>query len=130
VSRMGDIGQIARKMVTEMIRQKEPKISDEELQVLLDHWLPGTRAREEGQETARGLPQALPPDLLISRVSQFVGASTGSLPPKERGELPSDWREQYWESFPHAIRDLVNAHLDGRLGEVEFWQRILAAAGL
>ena len=42
-----DVQNISRQIVTDLIRQKEPNISDQELEVLLDNWLPGTaRARE------------------------------------------------------------------------------------
>jgi hypothetical protein len=136
VAKMGDIGEIARKMVADMIRQKEPGISQKDLEVLLNHWLPGTRRAESGPTPgpeARqppGMQGGTPPDLLISRVSQFIGASRGTLSAGERSELPAGWREQYWESFPHSVRELVNAHLEGHLDEVEFWQHILAAVGL
>ena len=37
-----DVQAISRQIVTDLIRQKEPNISDSELEVLLDNWLPGT----------------------------------------------------------------------------------------
>jgi hypothetical protein len=128
LGKLGDVGSIARKMVTDMIREKEPGIGDEELKVLLDSWLPGTRSGG----TAEGVPTAqsnapVPPDVLVTMVSQFVAEARGTLSDSERSELPRGWRERYWESFTHPIRELIDAHLHGRLGEVEFWQQLLGS---
>lgn len=128
---IGDIDTIARKMVTDLIRQKEPGISDENLQVLLDNWLPGTKSGAAG-DAAQTPPAgtALPPDVLITMVSQFVAESRGTLTEQERRELPPGWKERYWETFSHPVRALIDEHLHGRLAEVEFWQRLVVSLGL
>ncbi|MBN1838121.1 MAG: hypothetical protein JW820_19850 [Spirochaetales bacterium] len=144
LGKLGDIGEIARKMVTDMIREKEPGISDRDLEVLLDTWLPGTRsdARSRGEPSAPDAaaagatsadttsPAGLAPDVLVTMVSQFVAGSQGTLSEQEQRELPKGWREQYWESFPHPVRELINEHLHGRLGEVEFWQHLVKSLEL
>jgi len=138
LSKLGDIGEIARKMVTDMIREKEPEISDHDLQVLLDTWLPGTRNRGQdgspavtpGAEGAAEGAAEFPPDVLVTMISQFVAGSQGTLSPQDLRELPKDWREQFWESFPHPVRTLIDEHLHGRLNEVEFWQRVVASLNL
>ena len=66
---MLDVQTISRQIVTDLIRQKEPNISDEELEVLLDTWLPGTaRARRDETQPADQMqgqgPETVPPDVL------------------------------------------------------------------
>jgi hypothetical protein len=122
---------ISREIVTDMIRQKEPNISDRELEVLLDHWLPGTAgsstetAREgaAGEEAARG---RMPPDVLITRISQYVAARQQSLPREEEERLPENWQSLFWESFPDPIRGRIREHLNGRLSDVEFWDSVIS----
>lgn len=131
LGRLGDIGGIARKMVADIIREKEPGITDEELKVLLDTWLPGTRAPGRAMdEPPQESEESVPPDVLITMVSQFLAATTGTMTADERHDLPEDWRERYWERFPHPVRDLIDAHLGGGLGEVEFWRRLVQSVGL
>jgi hypothetical protein len=130
LGRLGDIGEIARKMVADIVREKEPGITDEELEVLLNTWLPGTRMPVgEMREPPPESEQSVPPDVLITMVSQFLAACTGTMTADERRELPEDWRERYWERFPHDVRELIDAHLGGGLGEVEFWRLLVASVG-
>ena len=131
LGKLGDIGEIARKMVTDMIREKEPGISDRDLEVLLDTWLPGTRSgASPAPEHSREDSGVVPPDVLITMVSQFVAEAQGTLSEEDRRELPRGWREQYWESFPRPVRALIDEHLHGRLGEVEFWRRLVTSLNL
>lgn len=132
---MLDVQVISRQIVTDLIRQKEPNISDKELEVLLDTWLPGTartrrdarqpaeqaeQRREQGQERAA-------PDVLVAMISQYVSARQGTLPRQEQDKLPKNWQSQYWESFPDKIRGLIREHLNGRLNEVEFWDSVISS---
>lgn len=132
---MLDVQAISRQIVTDLIRQKEPNISDKELEVLLDTWLPGTartrrdarqpaeqaeQRREQGQERAA-------PDVLVAMISQYVSARQGTLPRQEQDKLPKNWQSQYWESFPDKIRGLIREHLNGRLNEVEFWDSVISS---
>ncbi|UCF97203.1 MAG: hypothetical protein JSV89_18830 [Spirochaetaceae bacterium] len=155
---MLDVHTISRQIVTDLIRQKEPNISDEELEVLLNNWLPGSaRARDIKERSERpgpnGAPQAgedrgvrpsgvrpsgqmrdrqgesVPPDVLITMVSQYVSARRGNLQQAEQDRLPKDWQSQYWESFPDHIRVRIRDHLNGRLDEVEFWDSIISSLG-
>jgi hypothetical protein len=131
---MLDVRTISRQIVTDLIRQKEPNISDRELEVLLDNWLPGTA--RPGTETARETEQPqeqaekrMAPDVLITRISQYVAARQGTLPQEEMDKLPKNWQSRYWESFPDPIRGRIREHLSGRLPEVEFWDSIISSLG-
>ncbi len=112
-----DVVEISRKIVADMIREKEPQISEEELQVLLDRWLPSTQTEEQ--------PETLPPDVLLTMIGQFLQARQGRLPPEEQKELPDDWQTRYWKIFPENSQQLIQEHLDGRIDEVRFWERII-----
>jgi hypothetical protein len=129
---MLDVRSISRQIVTDLIRQKEPNISDRELEVLLDNWLPGTARRDpvpasEPEQTPAQEAQRLAPDVLISRISQYVAARQGTLPQEERDKLPKNWQSRLWETFPDPIRGRIREHLSGRLSEVEFWDAVISS---
>ena len=132
---MLDVRAISRQIVTDLIRQKEPNISDKELEVLLNTWLPGTtlgrgEAAQAAEPAGQGQEQAQAgkaPDVLVTMISQYVSARQGTLSRKEQDELPKNWQSQYWESFPDKIRGLIREHLNGRLNEVEFWDSIISS---
>jgi hypothetical protein len=134
---MLDVRTISRQIVTDLIRQKEPNISDRELEVLLDNWLPGTApARQEGSEPAEPAgqdqapaPEQLAPDMLITMISQYVSARRGTLPREEEDKLPKNWQSRYWESFPDTIRRCIREHLNGQLSEVDFWDSVISSLG-
>ena len=133
---MLDVQAISRQIVTDLIRQKQPNISDKELEVLLDNWLPGTaRARREvTQPTEPAEPAAqsrgrVAPDVLITRISQYVSARQGTLAQEEQDKLPKNWQSRYWESFPDKIRGRIRELLNGRLTEVEFWDSVISSLG-
>lgn len=132
---MLDVHAIARQIVTDLIRQKEPNISDPELEVLLDNWLPGTAGprRETEQPAGRAEqdeespPQQIAPDVLVNMISQYVSARRGTLRREEQDKLPKNWQSLYWESFPDTIRGRIREHLNGRLDEVEFWDSVISS---
>jgi len=132
---MLDVHAISRQIVTDLIRQKEPNISDRELEVLLDNWLPGT-ARTRGQETQpdgppeqgeAAYPEQMAPDVLITMISQYVSARQGTLSREEKDRLPGDWQSRLWSSFPDEIRGRIREHLNGRLTDVEFWDSVISS---
>jgi hypothetical protein len=115
-----DIQQVSRKIVADLIRRQEPNIKEKELEVLLDTWLPsGARERQE----------APPPDVLLTMISQYVSFRQGRLPDAEQRELPEDWTEKYWHSFPEAVRLLITRLRNGQCDEVTFWRDIIASLG-
>lgn len=127
---MLDVPTIARQIVTDLIRQKEPNISDEELEVLLKNWLPGPARRDEerlGEQMREQATETVPPDLLITMVSQYVSARRGTLSKQEQDKLPENWQSRYWESFSERLRAQIRAHLNGRLNEVDFWDSVISS---
>jgi hypothetical protein len=120
-----DAGTIARKIVSDLVRQKEPAISDEELEVLLNNWLPGQARRQQAQGPAKTQPS--PPDPLVGKVATYLAAEFGSLSAQETRELPADWKAHYWESFPVPVRALIQERLQNRITEIAFWERLIAS---
>jgi hypothetical protein len=131
---MLDVRSISRQIVTDLIRQKEPNISDQELEVLLNHWLPGAaESRSTPAEMAETLQQnveeaeTVAPDVLITMISQYVAARQGTMSPEEQARLPKDWQNRYWESFPEQLRVGIREHLQGKLSQVEFWKQVISS---
>jgi hypothetical protein len=129
-----DVKAISRQIVTDLIRQKEPNISDRELEELLDNWLPGSvRARKEAPSAEPSGPNPeqakdrMAPDVLVTMISQYVAARQGTLPGDEQEKLPKNWQSRYWESFPDKIRGRIREYLNGRLTEVEFWDSVISS---
>lgn len=115
---------IARKIVSDLVRQKEPSISDEELEVLLSRWLP---AKERGKQAGGpAQAQSKPPNLLVNEVATYLAAEAGALSEQERRQLAPDWKTRYWESFPLAVRALIQERRQNKISELDFWQRLIA----
>jgi uncharacterized protein with HEPN domain len=112
-----DIPQIARRIVRDLIKNKEPGIQDREVEVLLDNWLPGTRKSAPAE--------GLPPDALVSMVATFLAAERGTLSPEESRQLPADWKERYWGSFPPEVRESVEELRRGGIDEARFWADLI-----
>jgi hypothetical protein len=129
---MLDVRSISRQIVTDLIRQKEPNISDGELEVLLNNWLPGSVPKHSPQQEAveqdrEPEEEAVPPDVQITMISQYVAARQDKLSQEELDKLPKDWQIRYWESFPEQLRARIRDHLQGRLSDVEFWKQVISS---
>jgi hypothetical protein len=127
-----DVGEISRKIVADIIREKEPQITEDELQVLLDRWLPSSPAPTSSQAPEvspqeRSEPESVPPDVLLTMIGQFLQARQGKLSAEELDQLPKDWQARYWKLFPAKSQQLIQNHLDGRIDEVSFWEQIIGA---
>jgi hypothetical protein len=132
---MLDVRAISRQIVTDLIRQKEPNISERELEVLLDNWLPGTAGTRgkapqpagPPEQSEKPKPERKAPDVLVTMISQYVSARQGTLSKEEKDKLPTNWQSRYWASFPDDIRGRIREHLNGRLDEVEFWNSVISS---
>lgn len=108
---MPDFQGITRGLVRNLILQHEPGISSQELEVLLDHYVPSPekeRARDSERE------KEIPAEILQSMIRQFVSYSLGRMSDAEEKQLRDampDWPGQYWNAFSQEtrtfIRDLV-----------------------
>jgi hypothetical protein len=110
-----------QEIVIRLIKQHAPEITDEQLGVLLDEWIPGARKKSRKKQ------QGLPADALITMIRQFIAFSLGQMPKDQeatlRREMP-DWPEKYWNAFPEQARLTISAFLKGRMDEKDFWNNI------
>jgi hypothetical protein len=114
-----DIRQISRRIVGDLVKKQQPGMGEEELEALLDAWLPEKKVRPSE-------PASVPPDMLVTMVAQFVASEKGALSEADTRQLPPEWKSRYWEAFPPDVRTLIKAHLAGGLPEVDFWKRIVS----
>ena len=114
-----NVGEISRKIVSDIIRQKEPGITERELEVLLDKWLP----KREKAAPEKDLP--LPPDVLITMITQYIAYKREKMSEEEEKELPKDWTHKYWQAFTQSARTLITSLLNDDLDEKEFWAEII-----
>jgi len=116
-----NIHAMTRRMVANMIIQQEPHISEEELEALLDQWVPDAGRMAAGKEVD------LPPEAVLSMIHQFISYSTGRMQDEERKELESwktEWTREYWEIFSEETRQLIASFLKGGMEEDTFWLQI------
>ncbi len=113
-----DVKGMSKRLVVEMILQQYPNISDEELQALVDRFVP-----DGGQKSSEGLQ--LPRELRISMLDQFIRYSIGRMPAEEQQELKRaspDWVQRYWNAFSPRHRMLLGRLLKGEIDSEEFWR--------
>jgi hypothetical protein len=113
---MGQIKDMTRNFVRELVHRQIPDIPEEHLDLLLDEWIP---------ERAQGpTEESLPPDVLHAMVVQFVDFSLGRMSPEFRAELAEGWQKRYWSVFSEQTRSLIREFLLGSLSESDFWRAI------
>lgn len=137
------IRETVRNYVEEIIRKNAPDITDEELSVLLDHYVGQAEAELKQGGDTNTAPQGvvdydaqktgLPPEAMLSMVRDFVEYSTGAMPPSKQKELwdwMANWKDNYWKAFPDTIKALIKALLEGRLESGKFWRAVISFLGL
>jgi len=111
---------MTRRLVASMIKGTEPGISDTDLQVLLNTWVPSA-------EQTESVEKSIPVPMLFTMIQQFVHYSTGAMGATEEKELRAsipDWPARYWEQFSAETRELISSFLQGRVSQEEFWRSI------
>ena len=115
--------QTVREMIFRIIREHAPELSEEQMNILCEAWLPqGGAVSEDGS--------ALPTDVMLSMIEQFVSFSHGqmqkSVDENLRKELGA-WPERYWKAFPQIIRQLITDYLKNKISEKDFYNKIKIA---
>lgn len=118
---------MVRKFAGDVIRREAPELDERQIQELLGQWVPE-------KPTARKRPtKSLPPEAVLSMLTQFVAYSTESMSVSQqlrlREEIP-DWQRKYWEAFSPRLRSLVTLLLNGELDEQTFWERACGELGI
>ncbi len=139
------IRETVKQFAAEIIRKNAPELTEEQVKELLDTWVPTGAGETEPEGAspesaaagAAGRPAVLkdgrlPPEALMSMISQFMAYSTESMSITEqvrlRDEIP-DWHKRYWEQFSPRVRSLISLHIGGQLDRDTFWERIRLELG-
>jgi hypothetical protein len=127
---MAGIKNTFRNMAADMIRKEAPELSEEQMDELIESWLPHEMRGSAGggQTEYRGLAQkglvgGIPCDAMLEMVRQFVDYSTGSMPLAEESSLRDavgDWTALYWKKFPKELQGLIRDFLGGTMTSEEF----------
>ncbi|MDH5655718.1 MAG: hypothetical protein OEZ34_07415 [Spirochaetia bacterium] len=122
-----DVNETTRRIVTNLILEKVPEISVDELELLLDEWIGSPNQKKRGKE------DKLPPDAVYSMVIQFVDYSLGRMSKEELFELKKnlpDWTARYWDIFSQDTKLLIKNFLDGKMDLNQFRLQLLKLLGI
>ncbi|MBN1410105.1 MAG: hypothetical protein JW969_04620 [Spirochaetales bacterium] len=111
------IHKMVKDMVTKIIKNNAPEITDEQLNTLLSEWV-------KNPEETEKVKSLIPGDALLTMVTQFVAFSTGKLDKNDEAQLRKsmpDWPEKYWDAFPEQVRKLVSQYLKAQMDGRQFW---------
>ncbi|MBN2439688.1 MAG: hypothetical protein JXJ04_00015 [Spirochaetales bacterium] len=119
---MNQIRSTVKNMVVRLIKENAPEITDEQLNALVNEWVPD---RTKKKTTANR--NQIPDDVLITMITQFISFSIGKMKKAEdiklRNEMP-DWPAQYWNAFPETIQMSITAFLRAQIDEEDFWKEV------
>lgn len=110
-----DVKDMAKRIVTQLILEKEPNISEEHLEKLLDYYVPDEKKVN------------LPKELILIMVQHFLDYSLGRMDKKMIEELKKsspNWYEKYWNAFPYEVRVLISDFLKAKINSTEFWSQL------
>jgi len=131
-----------REFAATMIRKEAPDLSQEQMEELIDAWIPQFMAVDKsGKVTAssehsapqsngnysglarKGLINGIPPEALYDMICQFVTYSSGAMTLSDEAglrEAVGDWTNIYWKKFPREIQELIKLFLAGSLTGADF----------
>jgi len=108
-------------MIVKILKEHAPELNADQINELCEAWLPSSGGEKEG---------ALPPDVLISMIEQFVSFSNGTMNKSVDEDLRKEmgaWPGRYWKAFPPVIRQLISDYLKDKITEKDFKSKILIA---
>jgi len=117
-----------REMIIRIVREHAPELSESQIDELCDAWLPEGSYSEQG-----GNKGAVPPDVLLSMIEQFVSFSNGTMKKSVDDDLRTEmdaWPQRYWKTFPPVIRQLISDFLKNKITENDFKSKIGIALGV
>ena len=110
--------------VKDMIKQHAPEIRNDELEVLLNEWVPDPKTRKKRSAEKE---KQLPKDVILKMIDQFLRFSNGQMSMDEQKELRDtmpEWQQEYWNGFPQKIRALITLYLKGKIDSETCWLEI------
>jgi len=128
---MDGVRDMVRDFVADIIRKNAPEVTDAELEVLCNEWVPRPEKTSKTKKRTRS-SSPLPPEALLQMIEQFVAYSTGSMTPGEQAKLNEampNWPEKYFKAFPEEIQRLLAAYLKGSIDARTCFSGINAVLG-
>ena len=119
--------------VQELIEKEAPELSREQIQELMDEWIPDQRAEPDSSQSDDTATRSLPSDVLLTMIQHFVSFSTGAMTVSEEMTIKKampNWQKAYWGNFSGTIRKLIDLFLKGTIGEMEFWSGVYDELGI
>ncbi|MDR2942314.1 MAG: hypothetical protein LBV17_06965 [Treponema sp.] len=107
-----------REMIVRVIKENAPELSAAQIDELSRTWLPERPAEKK---------EAVPRDMLISMIEQFVSFSRGAMKSSVDKNLRAEmgaWPQKYWNAFDPVIRSIITDFLKDRITEKEFNSKI------
>ncbi len=121
-----------RKMIQEfavgVIQKEAPELTAEQIQDLLDAWVPDPSKRKVNNNS-----DPLPRDVLVTMIRQLLAFSVGTMSASEQTELYNnipDWQREYWRRMPDGIRDVLTLFLKGAIDEEACWEKVYSVLEL
>jgi hypothetical protein len=108
------INRTARSAVRQMMYQYDPNIPEEQINVLLDQWVPDRNSKKF----------KVSPDIMRTMISQFVAYGRGELTDDHLKSFPEGWAKKYWSNFPVSIQKIVDAYIKDRINRNDFWEAV------
>ena len=115
-----------RKMIQDfavgIIQKEAPELKEEQIQDLLDAWIPDPSKRKDNKNQA-----PLPHDVQLTMIKQLLAFSVGTMSASEQTELYNnipDWQREYWRRLPDGVRDILTLFLKGSIDEETCWEKV------
>jgi hypothetical protein len=125
------IRNMVRSYAVDIIRKEAPELSDEQVRELLHSWIPDpegaprqSTAEQRREEETDDYESAIPKDMMVTMIEQFLVYSEGNMPVREQAQLRRampDWQKTYWEKFPPKIKDALSLYLKGTIDRETLW---------
>lgn len=129
---MDSLNTMVKGFVEDIIRKNAPEITEDQLHTLLEEYVPSQAAKKE-RAVKMNKKSAIPSDVLVSMIRNFVKHALGQMAPSEQkalwDEMPR-WYENYWASFTPDIKLLIDAYLNDKLDEAMFWKAVYSVLEL
>jgi len=112
-----------QEMIIRIIREHAPELTDSQIDELCQAWLPDSGGKKG---------EALPREVLLSMVEQFITFSSGAMQKSVDENLRSEmgaWPERYWNAFPPVVRQLISDFLKNKINEKDFKSKLDIALG-
>jgi len=108
-------------MIIKLLKEHAPELNEKQINELCQAWLPDNPGKS-------GTKGALPPDVLLSMIEQFVSFSHGEMKESVDKNLRDEmgaWPQRYWNAFPPVVKQLITDYLKNKITEKDFKSKIV-----